>query len=178
MKSPFSLCSIPAPRSGASAAVPSVSSHVRVAFESRRKAACAIAAAAAAAAGPRLTRAAKAAAASDPSSSSGKLESIKEQPQQLHPGGNGADPVAIALPPCVPSIDQAGLSFVANPVSMLGQGAYGIVYKVCGGAVGEGRGRRDRLCTQHCLNVAARVVEHLCGGQQKSRTRKATRATA
>ena len=125
--------------------MPSVSSHVRVAFESRRKAACAIAAAAAAAAGPRLTRAAKAAAASDPSSSSGKLEPIREQPQQqLHSGGggNGADPVAIALPPCVPSIDQAGLSFVANPVSMLGQGAYGVVYKVRGGGVGGGRGRR------------------------------------
>ena len=116
--------------------MPSVSSHVRVAFESRRKAACAIAAAAAAAAGPRLTRAAKAAAASDPSSSSGKLEPIREQPQQLHPGGDGADPVAIALPPCVPSIDQAGLSFVANPVSMLGQGAYGVVYKVRGGGGG------------------------------------------
>lgn len=98
-----------------------ISSQARVAFESRRKAALSIAAAAAAS-GPRLTRAAKAQAAEVPQA---KLAPISENALTTRL----PEHVAIALPPCVPCIDHAALQFTASPSNLLGQGAYGVVYK-------------------------------------------------
>ena len=113
--------SLPSCPTAGTVAPMSVSSHARVAFESRRKAALSIAAAAAAS-GPRLTRAAKAAGVPQ-----AKLVSIGED-APAHTTRN-PEHIAIALPPCVPCIDHAALQFTAAPSNLLGQGAYGVVYK-------------------------------------------------
>ncbi|KAG1673751.1 hypothetical protein FOA52_002320 [Chlamydomonas sp. UWO 241] len=97
-----------------------------------RCAARAIAAAVAAGPAARLTRSQHAALEAGGSAKHRPMDRITETPPSASALAEAAargHPVSIALPPCVPSIDRAALSFEPSASRTLGSGSYGIVYE-------------------------------------------------